>query len=125
MWLFVFIPNLIWVMCIFYVLYQDKIKDDRKILYLLLFHLFFAFADTFFGSEYLNEEAIEIVSMVIDFMFIGLVVYWINKRKLVLWLSDRDILKTDSQTKNGLYIGIIGFLFCIVLIMGLFILIGL
>ncbi len=33
-------------------------------------------------------------------MFIGLVVYWINKRKLVLWLSDRDILKTDSQTKK-------------------------
>ncbi len=71
MWLFVFIPHLIWVMCIFYVLYQDKIKDDRKILYLLLFH-FFWFADTFLGSEYLNEEAIEIVSMVIDFIEISM-----------------------------------------------------
>lgn len=115
MWIFILLPNLVWMICIFYVLYQDKIENDKKILYLLILNLIFMFLDLTLGKEFINDESIEIVTLVIEFIELFLIAFWLNKRKITSIFLTENSQKTKGQ-QNTFKFGLLGLEICILFI---------
>lgn len=115
MWIFILLPNLVWMICIFYVLYQDKIENDKKILYLLILNLIFMFLDLTLGKEFINDESIEIVTLVIEFIELFLIAFWLNKRKITSIFLTENSQKTKGQ-QNTFKFGLLGLGICILFI---------
>ena len=115
MWVFILIPNLIWLICIFYVLYQDKIESDKKILYLLILNLIFIFSDLVLGNEFINDMSIEIVTLIIEFIQLFLITYWVNKKKITSVFTFQ-YKQSNNLLKKGFNNGVFGLIICLVLI---------
>lgn len=81
-YLFFLGPNLIWTICIFLILKNDKIKLEKKIMYLLVCNVLFMFLDTTISKELLDETVIDISSYIVEILQIGLCVYWGKKKKI-------------------------------------------
>ncbi|WP_028042330.1 hypothetical protein [Candidatus Stoquefichus massiliensis] len=109
------LPNLVWMICIFYVLYQDKIENDKKILYLLILNLIFMFSDLTLGKEFINDESIEIVTLVIEFIELFLIAFWLNKRKITSIFLTENSQKTKGQ-QNAFKFGLLGLGICMLFI---------
>lgn len=110
MWIFILIPNIIWMICIFYVLYQDKIDVNKKILYLLIFNLIFMFSDFILGKEFITDDSVDFIPPIVEFIQLFIIAYWLNKQKNISVLGNQN-----TQNKNLIY-GFLGLVISVILI---------
>ena len=90
-YLFFLGPNFIWTLCIFLVLKNDKIKLEKKIMYLLILNVLFMFLDTTISKALFDETVVDISSYIIEILQIGLCVYWGKKKGITNLFSEKRL----------------------------------
>lgn len=79
-YLFFLGPNLIWTLCIFLILKNDKNKIRKKDYVFAYFKCVIYVLDTTINKELFDETVVDISSYIIEILQIGLCVYWGKKK---------------------------------------------